>query len=284
MWSRLSRQSSVQFHFFMPVITMKSMTFLGLLLILAFASADDSKKPRLIPVPKIEQGAEFKIPSRQKPLNAFNQMSIMKRKIAATQKMLEKLNEFDDKLQRGRAKLVSKGVKFFMEALVKTGAVQIDSEGKVVDYDKVKVVKVGKALKQRAARMSSPFPSAPEVEDATCTSMNLAMMLGRLAQVVVKMNKQRFKRMVIFDPDNPDATYPPDYLEPDCKEEPEGTLLTCPEMAYITEVMEMSFEAEKNSGCGPETETTTGYPTLYPLLGNHGPAILPPGGYGYKNG
>jgi hypothetical protein len=62
-----------------------------------------------------------------------------------------------------------------------------------------------------------------------------------------------FELQVDYDPENPDVTYPPDYLIPeDCKDDP-NSKFSCEEFDFINGVFDYfdEIEAERSETCGP---------------------------------
>ena len=62
-----------------------------------------------------------------------------------------------------------------------------------------------------------------------------------------------FDLQVDYDPENPDVTYPPDYLIPeDCKDDPKSEF-SCEEFDFINGIFDYfdEIEAVKSETCGP---------------------------------
>ena len=116
----------------------------------------------------------------------------------------------------------------------------------------------------REGKLANPFwneDSSNMGPSDTCkNTLNLGMRMGKLAQMVKQFSNQRIKRMVEYDPENPDVTYNPDFLIPPekCEENP-ATNFSCDEIRWISEILNGYAESEAKS-CG--------HP-YGPLLGNY---------------
>ena len=109
----------------------------------------------------------------------------------------------------------------------------------------------------RDGKMANPFwneNSSNIGGSNTCkNTLNMGLRMGKLAQMVKKFSNQRIKRMIEYDPENPDVTYRPDFLMPPenfpCEENPASNF-SCEEMTWISEVLNGYAESEIKS-CGP---------------------------------
>lgn len=222
-----------------------------LFLVLSLETCLGEKK--LYPVDKLPKRFENLRGEPAKNVAVRNENNIVRRKMWATEQMLQKMARYEENLRQNRSLLIQNGMAFLVEVLEKAKAIERDQTGKVVRQDPHKINRVVKALENR---MKNSQLLKPELKTSSgfgqcSTSMNKAIQIGHLAMNLVREHKRR-KRSIVWDPENPDATYPPDYLIPGCHDDPDYDV-SCDDLAYVAAVMhEASYKDGHDDDCsGP---------------------------------